>query len=432
MKKNILIILLMMAVVSIAGELKVYPFGSTFRISFGTPIFLLFLLLGRNLPMVSSGAAVGAAVVFFRIMLAWRTQSGFDMQSTLLVDIPAFFYYVTYSSLFRMLNMNRLYRRTLLLGGLCILIETASSFVELLYRYITLGDTVTLHILGTILIIAVIRSFFALSFFYIIKLREADLRSEQQQTQNRHMLLLISNLYEESIHLKKTLLHAENITRDCYAIYRNLKNPKEDEPVLSQQELAQRILGLAGQIHEIKKDNQKIYAGLSKMISDENPTDYMTVPEIGQIIVQTNRNYAALLKKQIKFELDIVGDMPPVHVFTMLSLINNLVSNAVEAIPDDGIIRIAVRVVNDQAELTVSDTGTGVITRNKELIFQPGYTSKYDSYGNPSTGIGLSYVREMVMNLDGTIELLDESVTEETVFVIKLPLAKLVEIGGVS
>ena len=240
------------------------------------------------------------------------------------------------------------------------------------------------------------------------------------------MLLLISNLYEESIQLKKSLQNAEDITRDCYDLYRNVQT---NYSALKIDEFAKKILGIAGQVHEIKKDNQRIYAGLAKMISDENSRDYMPVSEIGNIIAQTNQKYARSLGKNIEFALDIEDYDPLFHVYTVLSLINNLVSNAVESIENIGFIKISISTTKEWVEFRVSDNGAGIPKKKRELIFKPGYTTKYDLSGKPSTGMGLPYVKEVVKNLKGTVRIQDEPEKNETIFSIQLPITSLVEKG---
>lgn len=425
LKGNLYIIILMIIVVPLAGELKLYPFPNTFRISFGIPIFFLLLLGIRKIPLVLCGALVGTSVLLFRIALDSTTRGLlFDYSFTL--HFPTFFYYVTYSYMFHVTRLNNLHHHPLIVGVLSVIIETASSIVELSIRHYFLKDIITLPILNEVVIIAVIRSFFALGFFYAIKLHEAEISSIQQQKQNQHMLLLISSLYEESIQLKKSLKDAEEITRDCYELYQNLLN---DECSLSSEELSQKILGIAGQVHEIKKDNQRIYSGLAKMISAENSTDYMSITEIGNIIIQTNHKYAQSLGKDIKFILDIEDSIPPLHVYTTLSLVNNLVSNAVESIKNTGLIKISISRNVKYIEFKVFDTGVGIPKRKTELIFKPGYTTKYDETGKPSTGMGLPYAKEVVNNLKGYIFIESNPEKNETVFTIQLPIGSLVEKG---
>ena len=67
--RELFIFICMLLIVPLAGEPRIHPFGnefSSFRVSFGSPMFLLFLLWLRNMPMAVSGLAVGIAVVLFR------------------------------------------------------------------------------------------------------------------------------------------------------------------------------------------------------------------------------------------------------------------------------------------------------------------------------------------------------------------------------
>ncbi|WML36141.1 hypothetical protein [Clostridium sp. OS1-26] len=258
LKGNLFIIILMIIVVPLAGELKLYPFPNTFRISFGIPIFFLLLLGIRRIPLVICGILVGASVILFRIALDSST-GGLLFDYSFTLHFPTFFYYITYSYMFHITRLNNLHRHPLVVGLLSVIIETASSIVELSIRHYFLRDIITLPILNEVVIIAIIRSFFALGFFYAIKLHEAEISSIQQQKQNRHMLLLISGLYEESIQLKKSLKDAEEITRDCYELYQNLLNNKCS---LSSEELTQKYWALLVKYMKSKRITKESILGL--------------------------------------------------------------------------------------------------------------------------------------------------------------------------
>lgn len=409
----------MMLVIPLAGELKIYPFHNTYRISLGTSIFFFFLLWVRKIHPLLSGLAIGAAVVIFRIILHICTTGNFQIYNSFILNSPAFFYYLTYALLFYIIGKKYL-NHYLLLGFLSVFIEISASLVELSIRHVFLNDYINMSVFNEVFIIAIIRSFFALAFFYIIIIHEKDLEVEKQQEQNRNMAILISNLYEESIQLKKSLLNAEHITRNCYDLYRELKNSKE---AINSNTLSTQILGIAGEIHEIKKDNQRIYAGLSKMILNGNSSDYMLLWDIINIVTNTNKKYADSLSKNIDFILNIEESKDLFHAFILLSILNNVVSNAVEAILKSGFIKISTKKINDFIEFKLSNNGPEIPDKKKDLIFKPGYTSKYDETGTPSTGIGLSYVKEIINNLNGTLFL--QSTEIETTFIIKLPLANL-------
>lgn len=426
MKEKLLLLVLMIVTVPLAGELKLYPFHDTFRVSFGTPTFFFFLLWIRNIPLILSGFAVGISVVAFRIALDWSILDHFQLETAFMLHFPVFFYYLTYSFLFRVTRIKHFQDRPLLIGFLAVFVEVLSNAVEFFFRYSISGMTISVSELCLVMVIAIIRSFFVLGFFNIITIRQVKLAEDQQRKQNEHMLMLISNLYEESFQLKKSMQQAESITRDCYDLYRNLQDTHSSS---NMQEFAQKSLRIAGQVHEIKKDNQRIHAGLAKMISDESPTDYMSMEEIGKIIVGTNQKYAQSLNLDIQFRLNIDNPLPTFHAYTVLSLINNLVANAVESIKEKGIIKISINKVGEWVEFRVYDNGSGIPPKKRDLVFTPGYTTKYDVSGKPSTGVGLAYVKEMVENLNGHVTLQDESESNETVIVIQMPLESLLEKG---
>lgn len=430
MKQKWLALLLMILIVPIAGELKFYPFDSefsSFRVSFGSPAFLFFLLWVRNIPFLLSGLLVGTSVLLFRMVLDWHMGLT-TFTASFLVHLPAFFYYVTYATIFYLAKANSLYKQPLRIGILSIVAEIIASIVELMpsVTYSNVTVMLTFPIISKLLILAVIRSFFVLSFFFIMNLRHAEFIAEEQREQNKHTLLLISSLYKEAIHLTKSSQNAENITRDCYNLSKDLQNCHLP---MDKNQLAQHLLGIAGQVHEIKKDNQRIYASLTQLISDGKLHDYITAFELGEIIVQSHQNYARSLQKNILFDLQIEDGLPPLPVYTILSLVNNLVSNAVESIKDSGSIKLSFSRMDEFIAFRVADTGPGIPAKKRNLIFKPGYTTKFDQAGNPSTGMGLPYIKDLANSLHGSITLEDLPHSDETVFIIKLPLESVLKEG---
>jgi len=426
-RKDLYILVLMMVTVPLAGELKFYPVNETFRISFGAPTFFFFLLLFQKIPPVFPGFLTGLLVVGFRILIDWSVQGNFDWTSSFHDHYPSFFYYFTYSFLFHFLKVTRFHNRPLIIGCMGMIIEVLSDLIELIMQYLVFQTIITWGALQEIVVIAISHSFIVLSFLNMIKLYEAQSREEHTRKQNEHMLMLISNLYEESIQLKKTLQNAENITIKSYDLYQGLKGFKNVQAPFSVDAFVKQALIIAGEVHEIKKDNQRIFAGLVKLISDDNVPDYMDVHQIVRIIVQTNKKYARLLGKDIEFDSAITGEHSHYYVYAILSIVNNLVSNAVEAIDAEGRISICIKRHGDLVELNISDSGPGISPRRKNLIFRPGFTTKYDHRGNPSTGIGLSYVNEMVGELNGDINVLDGPSGQGTTFVIHLPVDTLIK-----
>ncbi|CAN7442736.1 sensor histidine kinase [Peribacillus frigoritolerans] len=420
MKKSIRILLLIMIAVPLAGEFKFYPFDDTFRVSLGTPVFFLFLLWGRSIHPIIAGIVTGVSVFFLRFSLSVGIRD-ISVEDAIYLHVPAFFYYFIYALAFHKTKLNERHDQPFMIGLLGVLIELFASVSEMTIRSILANQGTPLLAIDQLVLIAFIRSFFVLGFFNIIKLREAKSAEAEQRMQKEQMLLFISSLYEESVQLKKTMQNAEEITRTCYDFYRRIKTTGT---IGSD---AQTALQIAGLVHEIKKDNQRIHAGLSKLMSSENLQEYMKIEDLGNIMIVSNRRYAESLRKVITFSLHIDDDHPPYHVYMVLSLINNLLANAVEAIEEEGYVSLHVKRKDQFVEFCICDNGPGIASKQKEIIFTAGYTKKFDEAGNPSTGIGLSYVKQTVEKLGGHIRLMDTY--KETVFIVGIPIDAIMEKG---
>jgi two-component system sensor histidine kinase YcbA len=419
-----MILLLMVAVVSFAGEFKFYPFYSNFRFSLATPAFFFFLLWNRHVHTLLFGTITAFSVIFFRIIADVIIHDQTHFFQAFQIHYSVFFYYLTYTLLFYWLRINRFQHRPIVMGLLAIITEIAANLVELQLRHTAYVDTITASEINGVVLIAIFRSFCVVGLFTLLKHREQQLAEQQQKQQYEQMLVLISHLYEESIQLKKTQQDAERITRDSYALYQRLK----DEPSLTDgEQLARSALQIAGQIHEIKKDHQRIYAGISNIISSESVTDVMPIQELGEVVVKTNQKYAQMLGKSIDFKLAINGTHPLYPVNTILSLLNNLVVNAVESITAKGIITVSAYRAEDFLLFEVHDNGPGISPKIHKALFEPGFTTKYDVSGNPSTGIGLYYVKELAERLHGEISFRSCSTGQTgTTFTLRLPIYNLI------
>ncbi|MEH7505743.1 ATP-binding protein [Neobacillus drentensis] len=420
MREKLLAYLFMIIAVPIAGELKFYPIDGDIRVSLGTPVFFFILLWSRKIHPITSGLLVGVAVVLFRIILDGIQADSLQLLDAVSLHSPVFFYYGIYAGLFYFFKINTLYERPFFIGLLGVVIEIIASMVEISFRYFYSDMPITVSTILLIGGIGIFRSFFVLGFFNILILRETKLAEEQQRKRNEEILLLVSNLYVEMIQLKKTTKNAEELTSACYGLYRDLKE-------LQKNEKAQAALKIAGQMHEIKKDSQRIYAGLSKLMVKENLNDYMSIEKIIDIIISSTKSYGEMLGKSIDYTIHTLGIHPYYRTFILLSLINNLVANAVEAILEQGQIKLTVTKAGDMVEIIVSDNGSGISAKNKPFIFEPGFTTKFDDTGIASNGIGLSYIKNVIENIGGEINLLDTS--ETTTFEIHLPVASLIQEG---
>jgi PAS domain S-box-containing protein len=103
--------------------------------------------------------------------------------------------------------------------------------------------------------------------------------------------------------------------------------------------------------------------------------------------------YRVGIPETIQVECDLSPDLPLLSLDgqQMGQVLENLIRNAVEAMPEEGVVRVTACAVAGCLELRVSDVGPGIPSDDRERIFEPLFTTK------PSgTGIGLAISHRLV------------------------------------
>ncbi|MHC1721950.1 MAG: ATP-binding protein [Aminipila sp.] len=138
---------------------------------------------------------------------------------------------------------------------------------------------------------------------------------------------------------------------------------------------------------------------------------------VEQVILLTKRNSIA---KNIKFVTEFEPD-PLIYegnAEPFKNIIMNLVSNAIKAITDGGVITIRGYYNDEQMIISVKDDGKGVKGEFQKKIFEPFVTADTSGTG---TGMGLWITKIMVEKMQGTIEL-NSDVEKGSEFIISIPL----------
>lgn len=138
------------------------------------------------------------------------------------------------------------------------------------------------------------------------------------------------------------------------------------------------------------------------------------------------RLHARITRSKVEYDLQISPELPSVYgnMHALEQVINNLVSNALQAMEPEG-GRLVIKAQPTQTpegrqliEISIADTGHGIPRENQERIFQPFYTTK-----KKGTGLGLAVSKRILTAHKGTIRL--TSFPGGTIFHIQLPASKI-------
>lgn len=121
--------------------------------------------------------------------------------------------------------------------------------------------------------------------------------------------------------------------------------------------------------------------------------------------------------QSVRFETDLEGSSTIAGIGAEIrEVLTNLILNAVDAIPGDGVITLRTRQQEDDVIVEVIDTGAGMSADVRQRCLEPFFTTK----GDQGTGLGLAMVFGIIKRHQGTLEIESEPGQGTTVR-IRLP-----------
>jgi PAS domain S-box-containing protein len=146
------------------------------------------------------------------------------------------------------------------------------------------------------------------------------------------------------------------------------------------------------------------------------------IPALIQSVLNLYAN--KLLTKQIKTQLAL-EDCPPITGLAgeIQQLISNIISNAIDAVPAKGTLKIEVSPLatgdGKSIRFMVEDDGPGIAPENLQRIFEPFFTTKKDV----GTGLGLWVCKEIAERHGGSIQAqsIGANGSKGAVFTVLLP-----------
>jgi signal transduction histidine kinase len=197
----------------------------------------------------------------------------------------------------------------------------------------------------------------------------------------------------------------------------NLMRAKQKAPEMFEEVFHEGTATLLAEINNLKT----IIARFSEFSRMPQPQRQPT--QVNDVVRSVLRVFHAQLrvndkeKNQIAVHTELADALPEISADPDLlhRALQNLVLNAIDAMPQGGDLTIRTATLGDRIALSVSDTGSGLTQEECGRLFTPYYTTKQHG-----TGLGLAIVQSVVSDHGGKISV--ESTKEKgTTFRIELP-----------
>jgi len=393
-------------VLALFGELYFYPFASQFKFTAGVIVFNLCIMLMDDVSEITlsflGGLGIFVARSFFDVIVVHQ-----GIMDTITFNFPSLIYYLVYGILVKITKVKKYKDNIGITIILLALIDSSSNIFEALMRY-----DINFQITRIIFLVGFIRAFIFYIIYLTYKKQKLYILSSEHQKRYTELNILISNIQAEMFYLKKSMKDIENVMSKSYSLYEKYKENDY---------LREKTLDIAREVHEIKKDHSRVLKGFETLIDNVENEDAMILSDIFTIIKDNTSRYIKQSDKEVLILFNYESDFEIGVYHNIFVILNNLIINSIDEIENKGNIKINEKEDEDNIYFEITDTGKGIEEDILPYIFNPGFTTKYDSTsGKSSTGIGLAHVKNIIEGLSGDIKVISKR-SEGTTFILKIP-----------
>jgi len=142
--------------------------------------------------------------------------------------------------------------------------------------------------------------------------------------------------------------------------------------------------------------------------------------ELNELLEKSTELYLNDTNTEVRFQPTGVPAVVYMDRSQLLRVLNNLIQNATQAIPEDreGLVQVRLEQKEDTVLIVVADNGSGIPEEVRERIFSPYFTTK-----GSGTGLGLAMTKKIIEFWNGRIWF-ETKENEGTGFFIELPLVR--------
>lgn len=409
---------------ALMGQVNFYPFSTDFRITIGVVVFTFLLLYFHTIPIIVSSIVTGIFVLAFRVGIDVFANS-MAMDAAVYKHVPGMMYYIAYGIIIEKTSFRKLFEKPMHFILALTMADILSNIFELFIRN-QLNHKLFDAIFSTIMLAAVIRSCLVLALFWVIKYYSLFVTKEEHQRRYKELLVLTSKLKSEIFFLKKSMQDIENAMVKSYSIYNTIK---ESNPMSKEEagKITADCLNLSIDIHEIKKDYNRIVISMEKLLPAGDNHKTMRISDIFETIGEIFNRYIEVINKDIILSFEFKENFRVDEYFIIMSILNNMIQNSIEACyRSNSFVKVRCFLKENMVVFSIKDNGKGIGEKERELIFEPGFTTKFNpETGHVSTGLGLTHIKILLEHLKGNI-FINNDADGFTDFIIEIPENRII------
>lgn len=408
--KNIKDYIIYVILIALFGQVYFYPFSSDFRFSLSVIFLILILFYAERIDPLILSVTSGFMIVVIRSLPILFQNAGTNTYQILVSHGPAFIYYLIFGILFKLLNIRERVKSNYYNIALIIIADSASNIVELIIREGKITSEFDLMILAIVLV-ALFRTILISVLVYALEINKI----KHQKEKFKDLIFINAGLNSEIFYLEKSTIDIEHAMEISYKLYEEINDEK----------IKEKALELSKNIHEIKKDYKRVIDGINYNIK-KSLRYQMDFEELIDIIRENSRKQVFQSGKNIKLIFKNKDNFIVQHYYSLITVINNLIINAIDAINEKGEIVCSEFSDDKYIYIKIEDNGIGIPKEDIGVIFKPGFTTKFnEETGEMSSGIGLIHVKNIVENIfEGEINVTSID-RERTIFLIKIRKYKM-------
>ena len=340
-------ILLIGIFIIIGAQINMNLFIDNFRISIGTLIFPITFVMFGKYPVLPVTFISAVGVLTSRVLSEWLRYDQIQFYSF----FPEMIFYLVYGTLFYIYSHKK---ETLSpdCAAVLFIFDYISNLTELLVR---LGaGAFNIKSQFGILLVAFSRSLIIYGILFCLHHYKFSLLRREHALRYQRLLLLISKLNGEVVWMKKNTGLIEETMNTSYQLYRELEENGTDET------LSRKALGVAKDIHEIKKEYLLILRGLSEALDLNLKDEGMYLTDILTVLKQSLTTESSDKKADISFQIQ--ENLYTENHYFLMSVFRNLLTNAIEASEKDNPqIHVIQSTDADSYLFDVTDDGPGIL-----------------------------------------------------------------------